>query len=184
MYFLKHIKAMLFLAFILSLASCASLKEQEVERQKETKNSLLKVIELIKKGNIKLAESKFYENSNCNQGAGCYEYLYKGETKIFRASDSFGFESLTNHIQLILNCKSSKNVKTLESCVRSQKSGIYVRFVLPQVNSYNEETEFDVKRLCEVGLGGMTPDPMHNDLFRAIGWKDFLAIDENVCEVL
>lgn len=174
------------LSSLIVLTSCASLKEQEVDRQNETKTSLSKVIELVKQGNLKLAESTFYENANCgrSQGAGCYEYLYKGEAKVFRASDSHGFDSLVNHIQVVAACGSSKNVKDLESCVRRQKDGIYVRFILPQVNSYNEETEFDVKRFCEIGLGGMTPNPNHNNLFRAVGWNDFSSVDENICEVL
>jgi len=180
----NHMKIFIYLALMLNLGACASFKSQE-ERHIDSKATLKQFIELVKKGNLPKARELFYENTTCynDEERGCYRYIFKGENRRFRASDSYGFDSLVNHIQVVAACSSSKNVKDLESCVRRQKKGIYVDFILPEISSNNDETEFDVKRFCEIGLGGMTTNPEHNDLFRAIGWSDFTSIDEAICEV-
>lgn len=175
----------MFLGLMVALTSCASFKSQE-ERQADTKIILGQFIDLVKKGNLPKAEELFYQNTNCSndEGRGCYRYILKGEYRRFRASDSYDFDLLVNHIQVVSACMKSKDSKQLEACVRKQKRGVYVKYILPE-NSYNEEdTNFDVKRFCEFEVSAMVGSPEHNDLFRAVKWSDFQSLDENICEVL
>jgi len=152
-------------------SACAGLFKSDRQYQKETTQTLNRVIKLIESGNFPKAKSVFWDNGETIHCSNCYKFFFKG--RYYELRQGLQYSSFKKNIMFVQNCHSKTKLRNLEKCYKS---------IAKKMDWYS--SEFNKNEVCvgDIDLIKRVSDQESWLVLYSIKWKKYMNLYKNICE--